>query len=289
MNTIERDAPAKINWFLEVLHKREDGYHELVTVMQRIDWCDHLRFTQRDDGKLALTCSDPTLPTDEHNLVMRAAQALKASAPPERTEELGADIHLEKNIPHGSGLGGGSSDAATTLMALNDLWNLKYLKTKLDEIAGTIGSDINFFLADSPLALCEGRGERVTPLPKSESKSLIIVWPGILVSTEKIFQSGLIDLRAQRLICNFSDAVGGFGTGITFNRLQRPCEILYSSVREALEAVQKIAGERAVTLSGSGSAFFVVCKDRGDAETLASRIPPHFKTPAIVKVTATRA
>jgi 4-diphosphocytidyl-2-C-methyl-D-erythritol kinase len=161
-------AHAKINWTLRVTGKRSDGYHDLETIFQTISLHDTLTFTESD--RLSLTCDDPTLPVDETNLVLRAARA--AGAPP-------LAIHLEKRIPHGGGLGGGSSDAAATLVALG---------AARADVALSLGSDVPFFLAGGT-AYATGRGEVLTPLAPRDGIALLLVFPQERVSTPDAFRA----------------------------------------------------------------------------------------------------
>lgn len=284
MRTITREAPAKINWFLEVLRKRPDGYHDLETVMQELELSDTLTCSQRADGQLVLTCTDPGMPTDGSNLVMKAATALRTLA----GQPLGADIHLEKRVPSGGGLGGGSSDAACTLMLLNDLWGLNRPKSDLHAIAAQLGSDINFFL-EGPLAWCEGRGEIVTPLPGACAIPLVVVWPGIPVLTAKLFQSARINLTKKRENGNKWHTVVGENPGTwLFNRLEQPCLELFPQVAQAMACVRRIAQARGCMLSGSGSSFYVVCESDKIAGELGEVIKGQLPTLARVFVTRTR-
>src|ERR671924_216147 len=155
-------APAKVNWFLEVLHRRPDGYHEIETVMQAVDLFDEITVDDQP-GRLELIC-DIDLGPIQKNLVFRAASLLQRTHAPGR----GALIQLKKHIPHGAGLGGGSSDAANTLVALNRLWNLDLHKSALAKLAGEIGSDCAFFI-EGGTAFCTGRGENVQPMPDISS------------------------------------------------------------------------------------------------------------------------
>jgi len=161
-------AHAKINWDLCILGRRPDGYHEIDTVMVSIDLADRLTIEPADE--LSMTCSDPALPCDDTNLVMRAAKALAQASGARQ----GARIHLEKHVPAGGGLGGGSSDAAAVLAALNNLWRTGFSRERLNELAAQLGSDIGFFLWGG-WCRCGGRGERVEPLEDSAA------WPRLPV------------------------------------------------------------------------------------------------------------
>ena len=159
-------APAKINLGLHVLRKRTDGYHDIETVLHRIAWADTL--TLRPSDRLEMTCSDPALPTDTDNLCLQAAHRLADRLGTSQ----GASIHLEKRVPYGAGLGGGSSDAATTLKGLQQLWEVDVPQEMLHEVAASVGSDVPFFLMETPAAYATGRGDRLTPLRDEEDDAL---------------------------------------------------------------------------------------------------------------------
>ena len=161
MGTITVTAPAKVNLHLEVLGIRPDGFHELAMVMQSIDLADRLTFTASSDAELTLSCDDPSLSLGDDNLVMRAAQLLRSRS---GFNELGAAMHLEKRIPIGAGLAGGSSDGAAALVGLNTLWGLGHSSSDLERLAAELGSDMPFCVAGGS-QLCFGRGEVLEPLP----------------------------------------------------------------------------------------------------------------------------
>ena len=173
-------TPAKVNLALEILGKREDGYHEISTVLQAIDLFD--RLTVEDAADLSLATTDPALPVDDGNLVVRAARALGAAAGVRR----GARIALDKRIPVAAGLGGGSSDAAATLVALNRLWGLRWSAGRLGELAVGLGMDVPFFLGRGR-ALATGRGERLEPLPGDGGYALVLTNPNFPLSTRESY------------------------------------------------------------------------------------------------------
>lgn len=164
------EAPAKINLHLEVLGLRADGFHELAMVMQSLDLADRLAIEPRDDGAIVLHCQDSTLPTDGGNLVVRAAERLRQHA---GRPELGATIQLEKRIPIGAGLAGGSSDGAAALLGLNQLWGLQLDNGSLQQLAAELGSDVPFTLSGGT-QLCFGRGEILEPVPLPEAGLCIL-------------------------------------------------------------------------------------------------------------------
>ena len=172
---------AKINWTLEILGRRPDGYHELRTVLQTVDLADTLTFELLDDG-IVIECDHPEVPTDERNLVWKAAHLLR-----ERTGiECGVRIGIVKRIPTAAGLGGGSSNAAVTLLALLQLWKIDLPWSELVEIAARIGADVPFFLIGGT-CLGVGRGDEIYPLAGIEARYLLLVNPGILVPTREVY------------------------------------------------------------------------------------------------------
>src|SRR5207245_8866912 len=176
-------APAKINLSLKILYRRPDGFHEIETLIAPITLCDEIGIGKSDSSEgIQFACDDPSVPKRDDNLVVRAAKAFF-----EKTKlKSGVSIQLKKKIPHGAGLGGASSDAASTLLALNDLFEAKLPRETLAEIAESIGSDIPFFIFQST-ALCKGRGELVTPVKLKEELSILLLKPEFGVSTASAY------------------------------------------------------------------------------------------------------
>ncbi|MHC4660217.1 MAG: 4-(cytidine 5'-diphospho)-2-C-methyl-D-erythritol kinase [Planctomycetota bacterium] len=187
-------TPAKLNLFLEVLGKRSDGYHEIRTLMQTVTWFDRLSIEATEEAD-SLTVSGPaadSIPDDARNLVLRAAKLLRDRTGTSR----GARVTLEKSIPPGAGLGGGSSNAAATLSVLNQLWETGLSKPELEEIAAEIGSDVPFFLTGGR-ALAEGRGEIIQVLPQTSSNDyFVLLAPPILMSTAEVYKKLQRDLTS---------------------------------------------------------------------------------------------
>jgi 4-diphosphocytidyl-2-C-methyl-D-erythritol kinase len=188
-HALARRAPAKVNLGLHVLRRRADGHHDIETVLLRIGWAD--RLTARPADTLSLTCSDPSLPTGEANLCMEAARRLAEAF----GVDAGAALHLEKRLPYGAGLGGGSSDAAATLCLLSQLWELGAPPERLRAVAAEIGADVPFFLhEETPAALATGRGTTLQPLRNASGApfrlpfALVIVDPGTHVSTAEAYR-----------------------------------------------------------------------------------------------------
>jgi 4-diphosphocytidyl-2-C-methyl-D-erythritol kinase len=236
-------APAKLNLFLHVTGRREDGYHLLQSVLMLIDWCDSLNFERRSDG--AISREDLGLRLPDEDLTVRAARALQALAGP--TE--GVHITLEKNIPVQAGLGGGSSDAASCLLALNRLWGLNLPLQRLESIALGLGADVPFFLRGHN-AWVEGVGERISPVQLPEAR-FVVVKPAAGLETARVFgDPGLERDTGVAIIAGFVADPLGFG----HNDLQPVAQRLCPDVASALNWLER-AGLRG-RMTGSGSAVF---------------------------------
>lgn len=184
MKTLTIPAPAKINYLLDVIGKRPDGYHELRMIMQRVNLCDSITLTLTKEPGIRVTCASKGAPDGPDNIAWKAAQALL-----ERTEAAyGIDIDIVKKIPVAAGLGGGSSDAASVLLGMNELLNLRLSEQELMEIGCTLGADVPFFVFKKN-ALAEGIGEKLTPLPDMPKCWILLVNPGVPVSTAWVYRS----------------------------------------------------------------------------------------------------
>jgi 4-diphosphocytidyl-2-C-methyl-D-erythritol kinase len=268
---IEIEAPAKLNLFLEVHGKRPDGYHEIETLMVAVNLHDSLRLRPDPTGAITLRCDDPTLPTGAENLVVRAAEALR-----ERVGgAAGAAIELTKRIPAQSGLAGGSSDAAATLVGLDRLWGCGLGSAELAALARRIGSDVPFFLGGRAAA-CRGRGELVEPMTIPRELHFVVVRPGVGVSTAEVYRR-LIPPDVTRSMEEILDA-WRLGDSprlgrLLFNRLQGTAEQLVPElipVRDALTSLGSLLDGH--LMSGSGSAYFGLCRDRATADEAARRL-----------------
>ncbi|MGK7345104.1 MAG: 4-(cytidine 5'-diphospho)-2-C-methyl-D-erythritol kinase [Candidatus Nitrospinota bacterium M3_3B_026] len=179
-----KKSPAKVNFLLKITGRRMDGYHEIRSVIQMIDLADTLTFRPREDGVIKLICDHPDVPTDGRNLVMKAAEQLRRRA----GIRLGADIMLEKRIPVAAGLGGGSSNAACALAALNELWGAGLSRGALMEAGLAVGADVPFFLGESALAWVEGIGEKVAQMRPAKSLPLLLLNPGFGISAGEAYR-----------------------------------------------------------------------------------------------------
>jgi len=270
---VEVLAPAKLNLFLEVLARRPDGYHEIESLMVTVDLHDTLTVTELDSGAIVLECDDPRLPTGSENLVVKAAERLKAATACAR----GARIALTKVIPAQAGLGGGSSDAAATLMALDRIWNLGMTASQLDAVAAEIGSDVPFFL-HGPLAVCRGRGERVHQMTLRQPLHFVLVAPDVGVSTADVYQN-LRPPDAPRPIGPVLGALAHAGPanlgGSLFNRLQPVAETLRPELVRVRDALANLDPSLDGSLmSGSGSAYFGLCRDSAAAHRAVEDLLP---------------
>ncbi len=278
--TLEIFSPCKVNLLLNILGKRADGFHELETVMHPVRLHDVLELERIDSG-VRLTCSDPTLPTDSKNLVYRAADAFFRSTGISH----GVQIHLEKKIPHAAGLGGGSGDAATTLLGLNQLFDSPASKETLNDLAAALGSDVPFFLQKRP-ALAQGRGEQIQAVdffPALRGTYILLVHPGFGISTPWAYQQlSKFPLalngqpgRAATLISllqndNLIAAVREFYNSLEVPALHKyPLLVLFQAFFRENGAVVSL-------MSGSGSATFALVHGKKAGEELLEKFQTKF-------------
>jgi 4-diphosphocytidyl-2-C-methyl-D-erythritol kinase len=256
-------APAKLNLFLHVLGRRADGYHEIETAFQLIDLCDELRIATNTAGRIERLASPPGIPF-ESDLCLRAAHALRAAVD---RPELGAAIALEKRIPIGGGLGGGSSDAATVLLVLDLLWGLDLGLERLCEVGLGLGADVPVFVRGET-AFAQGVGERITPIALPQ-RYFLVLDPGQHVATGEVFQApDLTRDSAPITIPRLLDP------GATRNDLEAVVRRRYPAVAAALEWLAEFAPAR---LTGSGGCVFAVFDARPGAEAAALRCPPQWR------------
>ncbi len=249
-------APAKLNLFLHVVGRREDGKHLLQSIFTLIDLCDEIDLIVRNDGVVSRTGDLQSAPEDD--LCFRAAALLKEAAIARAPEagRLGADIRVLKRIPAGAGMGGGSSDAATTLIGLNRLWALGLSRTQLAQLGLRLGADVPFFIWGKT-GFVEGIGERISPFEIPAARYLII-WPGRSVSTAQIFGSASLTRNAEsRRIAVFSDFIRSRWPELPGrNDLQPAAEALEPEISKGLAVLKRMGLSPRMT--GSGSAVFAV-------------------------------
>jgi 4-diphosphocytidyl-2-C-methyl-D-erythritol kinase len=265
-------APAKLNLFLHITGRRPDGYHALQTVFQLLDWGDLLHFTRRDDGVIARKTDVPGVP-EASDLVVRAARLLQT-----RTgSSFGVDIEIDKILPMGAGLGGGSSDAATTLLALNRMWGVDLPRQDLQDLALQLGADVPFFVFGHN-AFAEGVGEalQAVDLPK---RFFLVVTPAVHVPTVAIFSEEALtrdskvltmtDFLAQH--SSDADWPDSFGR----NDMQAVVVEKYAEVAQVLEWFSHLSPAR---MTGSGASVFAAFRSKAEAEMAQARLPASWKS-----------
>ena len=253
----EWPAPAKLNLFLHVVGRRADGLHELQTLFQLIDHVDRLGFAVREDGDICVQGAVAVHPEDD--LTVRAAYALKAA-----TEcPFGVDIVLEKRIPVGSGLGGGSSDAATVLLALNRLWATGLGVAELASIGLTLGADVPVFVHGHS-AFAEGIGERLTPIALEPTWYCVLI-PAVSVSTARVFSSHELTRNTPRM------TIPALFQGEGRNDLEPVTCVLYPEVRKSLDWLRGYGDAR---MTGTGGASFLPVGDRQAGLNILNKAPP---------------
>ncbi len=279
--TLERLSPCKVNFLLNILGKRPDGFHELETLFHPVALADRLAFRKKVGPGIDLACDNPALPVDAGNLVFRAARAFLDRA----GISDGVSIHLDKRVPLAAGLGGGSSNAAHTLLGLNDLFGAPLAQADLFALAASLGSDVPFFLQDGP-ALGLGRGEQITSLPPFPSLSgvhILLIHPGFGISTAWAYKS----------LARFPEALRGrpgraqdLADRLRQGTLQSAAPFFYNSLEApALEKFPILAlfqeflrsrGASVALMSGSGSTTFALTPDRQTAEGISGEFSAHF-------------
>jgi 4-diphosphocytidyl-2-C-methyl-D-erythritol kinase len=256
-------APAKINLSLTVLGRRSDGFHEIETFIAPISLCDEIKIERRSGKqKIAFRCDDPSVPKGEDNIVVRAANAFFE----ETKITSGVSIALKKTIPHGAGLGGGSSDAASTLVALNELFETNLPREALAKMAEMIGSDVPIFIFQSA-AVCKGRGELVSPTRLREQLSVLLLKPEFGVPTQWAYSRW----RDSREIPGVSYGAQAFAQQSFVNDLERPVFEKFVFLAQLKMWLLKQPEVGAALMSGSGSTVFAVLRSNANADLLAKR------------------
>ncbi len=269
--TLHKKAYAKVNLVLKVLNKRPDGFNNIQTLFERINLFDELSFGIKREG-ISLTTNDKGLPTDSRNLVVQAALKLRAYC---KTKQ-GAYIHLKKNLPIASGIGAGSSDAATTLIALNQLWKLKLTTQQLSRIGSEFGSDISFFTLNTPFAIGQGRGEQLKPLNSKRKFHHVFLTPRLQISAGSVYKS----LRKQWHTPNASidEITNGLKSvansnvrDFVWNTLELPILAQYPEIGVLKQDFLKVGADFAC-ISGSGPTLFTICESSEQARSIACKL-----------------
>ena len=286
MAALQLLAPAKINLYLRVVAKRPDGYHELETLFQRTSLSDTLSF-EPHPSEVQLTCDNPDLSCGEDNLVMKAARLLQAQA----GKALGARMHLSKRIPIAAGLGGGSSDAATALEGLNQLWGLNVDRQTLIEFGAQLGSDVAFFLHNLPFAVATGRGEFCRPAAASGKLVQVLVVPNAHLSTPEIFKGSQFNLTGDKpsikmlehalINGSLSELASGLYNDLEPEAIRR-CPII-ATIQETLTR----SGCLAARMSGSGPSVFGLCRDWQHAKSVTEALRQWTTQPWLIDIIET--
>jgi len=252
-------APAKINLSLKILGRRNDGFHELDTLIAPISLSDEIRINKERHG-ITFRCDDPSVPQGDDNLAVRAAKAFFETT----RIEPAISIELKKKIPHGAGLGGGSSDAASVLLALNELFDAKLSREALAEMAEPIGSDVPFFLFQSA-ASCKGRGEMVTPVKLKRQFSFLLLKPAFAVSTAWAYSRW----QHSREIPGIRYVAQEFADQNFVNDLERPVFEKFVFLAQLKMWLLRQSKVGAALMSGSGSTMFAVIRENAEADRVA--------------------
>ncbi len=270
-NGVRVSAPAKVNLILRVLDRRPDGYHNLWSLMQTVELEDQLRFRLRPDSSEArLSCDDPALPTDGRNLVTRAAALVLERVRQHSQRTVGVDIHIAKRIPMGGGLGGGSSDAAATIIGLNSLLGLGWSAEEMARVGQSLGSDIPFFFF-APCALVYGRGEEVAPVTLTGERWVVLVNPGFPIETRWAYERLAGARQGVRPLAEGLRQLHGKAT-LSWDEV---IPLMENDFEGALAPTHHVIGEikaelisqgaEASLLSGSGSTVFGIFRDERSA------------------------
>ena len=262
-------APAKINLTLHVRGRREDGYHEIESLMVPISVFDRLSIEHKEEGDLELICDDQSLPVNDDNLVVKAARLFCESCGLEPKLRIG----LVKQIPHGAGLGGGSSDAATTLLGLNALFQTDLTREALARMAADIGSDIPFFIYQSA-AVIRGRGEEVEPSTFAHELPLLLIKPPFGVPTPWAYKQW----KDSREVPGVHYAEQKFRWGTLINDLERPVFEKYLFLAQLKTWLRQQPEVQGALMSGSGSTVFAVLREKEQGYALGERIAQEFGT-----------
>jgi len=268
MSSLTLRSPAKLNLFLKILHKRPDGYHNLRTLFERIDLCDELRFTSRKDGRIRIICDHPHVPTGPKNLIFRAALLLKRDFDVQE----GVEIRLKKRIPVAAGLGGGSSNAATTIFGLNKLWKLSLSRDLLLRYGRVLGSDVPFFLYPWSWGVGTGRGDRIRSVNIAAKLWHILVVPGVKMYSREVFTALNLQLTKRNdndtiLIRSLKKKDIPNVKSLLFNHLETPILRIRPSLEKVRGRLRRL-GVEGVAFSGSGPSVFGIVDSRQEAQRL---------------------
>ncbi len=296
MASLTLKSLAKLNLYLKVGNKRPDGYHNLVTLFERIDLCDDIKFTVTNSGRIRLFCSHPQVPIGPKNLIYRTARLLQA----ELSVSKGVDVHITKRIPVAAGLAGGSSNAAATLIGLNKLWKLKLSREKLAAYGKRIGADVPFFLYDTPWALGTERGDRIEKLKIKPRLWHVLVVPRMKMYTRNVFENLKLPASASanpggrtNVLTKNSDNVNilirnlrNKKISVVGSLLRNDLEISVFQLCPKLEKIKEYIrrlNTLGVSLSGSGPSIFGLTDSQKQAEYLKSMLGKRYSRVFVVQ------
>ncbi len=286
MNPIILRSPAKLNLVLDLLHKREDGYHEVEFVMQELDIHDTITLeTIHDSHEIKISCTDHSVPTDEKNSCHKAAKLMQEELHKQNKPVQGVSIHIEKHIPSAGGLGGGSSNAASVLKGLNDLWELRLSKNVLKSIAGKIGSDDSFFI-EGGTCIAKGRGEIIVQIEKCPRLDLAFIVPPVKVPADKtrwIYSHyDMKKVETHPSVQRMHEAIRSgdieqvaLAMGNVFETLEL---VEYAPVFHLIDTLKQFNGVHTAVLAGAGPTVVAVC----DSQKTASQIIQPFRLQGLV-------
>ncbi len=275
MPTLTRQSPAKINLTLRVGPLRPDGFHEIESLVARVGLCDTVSVAPRADGQLTLECDDPAIPCDETNLALRAARLLANQT----RAKNGAHISLVKRIPAGSGLGGGSSNAATALMLLNDLWQLGLAQDELAVIGAQIGSDVPLFF-HSPLCIVRGRGEQIEDVNRRLEGWVALILPEIRSSTRDVYAAWDRNPSSESRTRSSELTIPKSAEALMpqlFNDLEPAALAVNPPLAEVVEQLGQLS-DGPVRMTGSGAGLFRLFDNQSSANRFAATVRAALRT-----------
>ena len=283
MNSLTLQSPAKLNFYLKIINKREDGYHNISTIFERINLCDCIYVCSNPTDKIKIKCSNLNVPVGKKNLVYKVAQLLKHDF----NIKKGIDVKIKKNIPVAAGLAGGSSNAATMLLALNKIWNLRLDETKLLLYAKKIGSDVAFFINDVSWAHGKGRGDIIKKIYNKNIIYHILVIPRIKMYSRKVYANFKMQLtkkgdNASILIHNLKKNNVAQIYGLLFNDLEKVVLKLAPNLIKLIKQL-KLLGFKGVMISGSGPAVFGIAANEKHAKQAQSILKKRYSQVFVVK------
>ena len=268
-------SPAKINLFLDVLGKRDDGYHDIITVFEKVDLCDRIELTSSNAG-IHITSNLSELPSDKQNLAYRASSLLRKRYGISK----GVNIHIEKKIPIAAGLGGGSSNAATVLKGLNRLWNLNVGNEELVDLSKQIGADVPFFMFNSSFAIGSGRGDIIKFIRSNLEIWHVLISPPTRVLTKEVYENTNLSLTPSRpdvkiLVRAIEENNVGEVKKHLYNALEPVATKKVRDLSGAKDFVKRL-GFDAIKVTGSGPTIFVLTFERKEAEGLKEKLERSF-------------